>query len=250
MSLSLVFTAGVLAAAATVVWRTWVRALPSEQGLVELLETARRQLDTPFTFRPLQPSDAPWADVLNAAMLPNADLPPACIQIGDIVYAHGERIAGAIRAFVPSDGRWVLFMTAIEDVPPLVGFASYAAEGRYLTVRAERWPSKSPVSRVRHVAADASISELLDAHVDHVAAEELVAVSNTDEFVQQLQRIERLELEWRRAQPEDALLEHDLRVLFGDRYDEVRGLLHHAPSSHIPRATAASLRRAARRRSF
>jgi hypothetical protein len=138
----------------------------------------------------------------------------------------------------------VLFVTGLHEARAFIGVASYTREARYLTVRTATWPTKSPVSRVRLVDEGTSLFELIQAHVAHTSGDALVTVTSTRDFVQQLERMEHLELEWRCAQSDDVLHERDLEEILGARFDP--SVVRMKRRAQIPRARAAQARRSSK----
>jgi hypothetical protein len=241
VSLALAALAATVASVTSVLWLRKRRHAAWVADMQDWLDDARRGFDDPVAVRRLAPGEEEWSAALDEAMTELATLATDAAQLADLVAIVDDVPYMALRSFVRADRRTIVFVSCSDREAPIVGLASYTEDARYLTVRMEgMWGARSAISRVLRLGEDTPVSDMLRQHAAHTAGQRLLEVTTTDDYIAQLERMERLESDWRDRQAPADLMERDLKTALGeDRYIRLAGTIRNVP----PRVPHAHVRR-------
>ena len=158
-------------------------------------------------------------------------------ELGEVLACTGDTPLAYALGLVDRDGTTCAFVTATP--PSAVNLVSWTRDDWYSTItQGGMRLADPPFVHVERHPANARIADLVARHrvLAHgeAPARDLVRVTDHAGFVAELSRINAAILAWRDAQPADALLDADLRAVFGDRSQAWA----HRFRAEPPRATA------------
>jgi hypothetical protein len=164
--------------------------------------------------------------------------------LGDVVMQSGAARIGIMRAFV-DEGRTICAYLIIPSGSPsrvVLLLESYSPSGEFSTFRRPHADlAQPPFSHQQIVEADLSYAQTAVQHRAFLASKNvediLVRIGSLDVLLNELHRGETLIREWRAAQQPDALLEADLRALFGPRYERHGKRWKRRLTRPLPKAT-------------
>jgi hypothetical protein len=144
-------------------------------------------------------------------------------SLGDLVVVHGDdRIKRVVHLFVDASG-FIVGHAEVDDEHRTNLYLESFSEREQWVTRSDGLAFEVPFIHRNLVADSSTVIELLAAHREFAPLDTpgLVKHETRDDVIRSLVRVEEIFFAWRRTQAPDELLQFDLRILFGSRYETV-----------------------------
>lgn len=225
-------------------WRRRRRIRRLERGIREW----RQMLSDQIRCRPVEAADRDTQSLLRAT---DADVKELCARgfavIGDMVRQPRDQPALAVmRVLVDDVGTTYAFVIVSLEKPgpPVLDVESYSEDAEWSTMRGTARPSGPALGAFAHrqlVAPAAGLGALLEKHrafagLDAPDAPVFIRCTTLAELVTELERAHDRTVQWRAAQPSEALLDADLRGILGASYEAAGSWWRRRLTAPLPKA--------------
>ncbi len=220
----------------------------SRRRALPILRRARAGVSSAIDYRAPAAGDAPLVRWLDRVVVLEAELHRlGFVTVADLVMQPaGQGPIAIMRALVDDVSTTVAYlMCVVSTSEPITFLESYAADAEYQTLRsrARRGLALNPASHRQYVPLRTPMRNVVGKHRASIVSVDVVRVGDREALLRELYRSHERTIAWRAAQPENELLEQDLRGVLGPLYGSLGWWWARGLRPEMPTATARERRR-------